>query len=123
MLTRPLEAKENQMSDRNFDRRSFLRQLAAVLPAGAVFLADSAWAQDLPKLTEDDPTAKALLYVHDASAVDTANPQAANYKAGQTCANCIQIQGEEGAAWRPCGIFPGKLVANGGWCSVWAAKP
>ncbi|MCC5853104.1 MAG: high-potential iron-sulfur protein, partial [Alkalimonas sp.] len=37
---------------------------------------------------------------------------------GQYCHNCNLIQGED-ADWRPCAIFPGKLVANEGWCAAW----
>ena len=111
------------MSDTQFSRRRFLGGLAAAIPAGSVLVQHSASAQDLPQITEDDPAAKALLYVHDASKVDTANPMAARFEAGQDCSNCAQIQGDEGAEWRPCGIFPGKLVNNKGWCSVWAPKP
>ena len=76
---------------------------------------------DLPKLDTADPTAVALLYVEDAANVDTSNPLAARFEAGQDCANCAQIQSEEGD-WRPCGIFPGKAVAAAGWCSVWVGK-
>ena len=110
------------MRDENVSRRKFLQSLAVVLPAGTVLLNSEARAEDLPKLEESDPVAKALVYVHDAADVDTANPLAARFEAGQDCSNCAQIQGEEGAEWRPCGIFPGKLVANKGWCSVWVAK-
>jgi hypothetical protein len=46
----------------------------------------------------------------------------ANPAAEQHCSNCALIQGEEGAQWRPCQIFPGKLVNSDGWCSVWAPK-
>jgi hypothetical protein len=35
----------------------------------------------------------------------------------------VQIQGEDGAEWRPCNLFPGKSVHAAGWCSAWAAKP
>lgn len=62
------------------------------------------------KLAIDDPTAVALKYVHD-SKVDGAN-----------CANCMYIQGEAGAQWRPCAIFPGKVVNAKGWCSAWLKK-
>ena len=110
------------MQDENVSRRKFLQSLAVVLPAGTVLLNSQARAEDLPKLEESDPVAKALVYVHDVANVDTANPLAARFEAGQDCSNCAQIQGEEGAEWRPCGIFPGKLVANKGWCSVWVAK-
>ena len=111
------------MRDKNLTRRIFLQTIAAALPAGAVMLPGEGRAQELVKLDINDPTAKALVYVEDAADVDTGNPAAVRYAAGQTCANCVQIQGDEGADWRPCAIFPGKLVANKGWCSVWAAKP
>ncbi|MGI9342515.1 MAG: high-potential iron-sulfur protein [Gammaproteobacteria bacterium] len=111
------------MSDKNVSRRTFIQSLAVALPAGAVVLRNDAYAADLPRLDPNDPTAKALVYVHDAADVDTSNPLAARFEAGQNCANCAQIQGEDGAEWRPCGIFPGKLVAAAGWCSVWVAMP
>jgi len=38
------------------------------------------------------------------------------------CSNCALIQGNDGDEWRPCQIFPGKLVNANGWCSVWAPK-
>ena len=111
------------MREKNLSRRSFIHKLAAALPAGAVILQQDLQAQDLPKLDENDPAAKALLYVHDVADVDTSNPLAARFEPGQICDNCAQIQGEEGAEWRPCGIFPGKLVAAEGWCSVWVPMP
>lgn len=112
------------MRDENISRRNFLKGVALAVPAGSVALQSRvAESADLPKLDEADPAAMALLYVHDAANVDTSNPMAARFEAGQNCANCAQIQGEEGAEWRPCGIFPGKAVAAAGWCSVWAPKP
>lgn len=110
------------MSEKNLSRRTFIQSLAVAVPAGATVLQNEARASDLPKLDPNDPTAKALVYVHDAADVDTSNPLAARYEPGQTCANCVQIQSDEGD-WRPCGIFPGKAVSANGWCSVWAAKP
>ena len=104
-------------------RRVFLRNAAVAFPVGAIVLEGTASAQDLPHVELDDPTAKALLYVHDAKNVDKSNPLAARYEEGQDCANCVQLQGEAGAEWRPCALFPGKLVAAAGWCSVWAKKP
>ncbi len=42
--------------------------------------------------------------------------------ADQSCANCAQLQGNEGDEWRPCAIYVGKLVNANGWCSVWVPK-
>ncbi len=101
-------------------RRKFI-QLSAAAATGAVVLSGRhAVAEDLPKLAEDDPMAQAMKYVHDAGTVDAASRP--NPAAEQNCANCALIQGEDGAEWRPCQIFPGKLVAANGWCSVWAPK-
>ena len=111
------------MADKNISRRSFIQTLAVALPAGAVVLQNDALAAELPHLDPNDPVAKNFAYVHDAADVDTSNPAAARFEAGQDCANCAQIQGEEGAEWRPCAIFPGKVVSAKGWCSVWVAKP
>ncbi len=102
-------------------RRQFI-QLSAVAAAGCLVRPGSeARAQDLPKLTEDDAMAQAMKYTDDASSVDPASR--ANPAADQNCSNCALVQGDEGAEWRPCQIFPGKLVNSKGWCSVWAPKP
>lgn len=100
-------------------RRKFI-QLSAVAAAGCFVRPGSrAEAQELAKLSPDDPQAQSLKYTHDASTVDPATmPQPAE---NQHCANCALIQGEEGE-WRPCQIFPGKLVNENGWCSVWSPK-
>ncbi len=112
------------MDHAKLSRRRFLSNVAvAVVPVTAITFRRDARAQDMPHVELDDPTAQALLYVHDAANVDTSNPAAARYMPGQTCSNCVQIQGEEGAEWRPCPLFPGKLVHADGWCSVWAQKP
>lgn len=101
-------------------RRQFI-QLSAVAAAGCMLRPGSeAKAQDLPKLAEDDAMAQAMKYTNDASTVDPASR--ANPAAEQLCSNCALVQGDEGAEWRPCQIFPGKLVNNNGWCSVWAPK-
>lgn len=100
-------------------RRQFI-QLSAVAAAGCFIRPGTeAQAQDLVKIAEDDPVAQSLKYTHDASSVDPATRP--NPAENQTCANCALIQGEEGE-WRPCQIFPGKLINENGWCSVWAPK-
>ena len=83
-------------------RRKFI-QLSAVAAAGVLVQPGrSARAEDMPKLSEDDPMAMGMKYTHDA--------------------NCALAQGEAKDGWLQCQIFPGKLVNANGWCSVWAPK-
>ena len=100
-------------NDKNAEsRRRFLKIAAGTTMAAVVIggLPRYARAADLPAVTEDDPTAKALGYVEDAS--KTTN---AKHKAGAACANCQFYSG--GATGRgPCQLFPGKSVAAKGWC-------
>ena len=102
----------------NDSRRRFFATAGGAI--GAVVIANAlpqiAGAADLPHLTLDDPTAKALDYVEDAS--KTKNPK---HKPGNICANCQFYQGAA-AATGPCQIFAGKSVAAKGWCQVWALK-
>lgn len=100
-------------------RRQFI-QLSAAAAAGCVLRPASAPAQDLERISEDEPVAQSLKYTHDASTVDPGSRP--NPAENQTCGNCALLQGEEGEEWRPCQIFPGKLVNVNGWCSVWAPK-
>lgn len=101
-------------------RRKFI-QLSVASAAGCFVTAGrSSHAAEFPHLTEDDPMAQSMKYTHDASSVDPASRT--NPAADQTCANCALVQGNDGDAWRPCQIFPGKAVNANGWCSVWAAK-
>jgi hypothetical protein len=72
-------------------------------------------AADLPLVTSDDPTAKALKYVSDAS-------KSSDAKSGSKCANCVFYQGAAGSAQGGCPLFPGKAVTAAGWCSSWNAK-
>jgi len=67
-------------------------------------------AGETPKLDLEDPTAKALEYVHD-------SPDPA-----KLCDGCQLYTGASGSEWGPCAIFPGKLVSAGGWCKSWFAK-
>lgn len=75
----------------------------------------------MPKLAEDDPQAKSLSYVHDATSIDGAKQP--RYKAGQECSNCALFQARADEEWAGCSIFPGKAVNAKGWCTVYAPKP
>jgi hypothetical protein len=111
------------MSDSRIDRRTLLKNTLiglAALPA-ANLVREAAAADAPPHLAENDTLAVSLGYVQDAKKVDVNKvPQ---YKAGSHCANCLQLQGKDGDEWRPCNLFPGKLVNANGWCKVWVAKP
>jgi len=109
------------MSRSNIDqeRRRVLTLAAAsvvVVPLASLATRGTAIAGELPHLSEDDPTAKALSYVHDA-----ANAPAGKRKDGTHCRNCNLIRGKEGT-WRGCAIFPGKAVNADGWCAGWVGR-
>lgn len=87
--------------------------------AGAALALGRTAVAETPKLAPDDPQAKALGYVEDASTVDAA--QWPRMQEGQHCANCALYQGGD-PDWGGCGIFPGKQVAGAGWCNAWAPK-
>ena len=105
-------------------RRDALKQFVLLCgAAGALQVSRptaAAAAADLPHLAPNDPTAKALSYHEDAKTVDA--KQFSTYQPGQTCSNCLQLQGNAGDQWRPCNIFAGKLVNADGWCKVWVKK-
>lgn len=107
---------------RTFTRRDVVAALAAM--AAMLIVDRRASAQKapaaLPRLDEKDKLAVSLGYVADAKKVDAAKHP--TYKPIQTCANCFQITGKDGDAWRPCKMFPGKTVAAAGWCKVWVKK-
>lgn len=108
---------------RHDPRRRRLIRLVVLGAAGAPLLPAliGAARAELPKLEESDPTAAALGYKHDTNAVDQAKYP--NHRPDQMCSNCNLIQGAEGEEWRPCAIFPGKLVHANGWCAAWVKKP
>ena len=92
---------------------------AAVVPLSGLITSGSAFASDLPHVTEDDPIAVSLKYKHDATQaprVDKAGTPAAEQK----CANCQLAQGE--GEWLACSIFPGKAVNANGWCTAWVSR-
>jgi len=81
-------------------------------------LAASSGAPRKP-LDEHDATAQALGYRQDARSVDAQAFPA--WRRGQSCSTCALI--EFGTArQRGCSLFPGKLVAAGGWCSGWQQR-
>lgn len=100
-------------------RRSFLKE-AGLLSLGSLVLTQPSMAAGEVQITETDPTGAALGYKHDTSKVDQSKYP--KHQASQVCSGCSLIQGKDGEAWRPCAIFPGKLVAAKGWCAAFAPK-
>lgn len=90
-------------------------------PAATPSATPEAESQAPMRLSLDDPQAKSLAYVHDATTVDSAAQP--RYEAGQECSNCALYQGGAGDEWANCSIFPGRQVKATGWCSVYAPKP
>ncbi len=105
------------MPDSTSSRRRFLAHAAAVAAAvpflGAAGAALAAPAAPLPKLPLDNPQAKALAYIENA----TKNKHAA-FKPGSNCANCQFYA----PATRGCTLFAGFSVAPAGWCAAWAKR-
>jgi len=104
-------------------RRSIVKSglIAGALVPALGLVGNAAGAAALPALDPNDPTAKALGYVTDASkVVASANP---TYKPTQKCSTCAQYQGKATDATAGCNIFAGHSVPAAGWCKVWAQKP
>jgi hypothetical protein len=72
------------------------------------------------RLDPKDPAAVKLAYVEDAARVDAKSQP--KFIAGSRCENCLLLQGKPGDEYRPCTLFPGKLVKLSGWCAGWAAE-
>lgn len=110
------------MSNTNPDRRRVIKAGAACLAVSFVGIAPLR-AED--QLDEADPTAMALGYKHDASAVDVEKfpRRAGDEGAAMFCDTCALYTGAENEEWGPCAIFPGKVVAAKGWCNSFAPKP
>ncbi len=107
------------MDHRSLSRRNFIISLSLGAAASAMATKPGA-AAGTEKLSVKDPAAAALGYVEDAAQVDSKKYPA--FVKGSTCENCLQLQGKVGEAYRPCSVFPGKLVAVVGWCSSWTAE-
>lgn len=108
------------MTNDSISRRQFIRgSIATAFTVSAVSATHSASAE-AQKLSEDDPTAQALGYRHDATSVDVEKfpKRAGDEGAKQFCNNCALYGKGEGDA-APCSIFQGKLVASKGWCNAW----
>jgi hypothetical protein len=111
------------MSKIKIARRDFLKTTLAVgsiVPLGAIPIVLKA---DDHRLSEDDPTAKAMGYKHDATKVDVEKYPRRAGEAGskQFCDNCQLYRPGSEDGWGACAIFPGKQVKAKGWCNAWVS--
>jgi hypothetical protein len=101
-------------------RRALVKNLSMAAAAGVLLAPRQSQAAEPPHLDVKDSAAVKLGYVENASQVDVKKYPA--YVKGSNCENCLLLQGDTGAHYRPCTLFPGKLVSAGGWCSGWSAE-
>jgi hypothetical protein len=97
-------------------RRTFVIHAAAACAAAASTLATA----QAVKVEETDPQAMAMGFRRDTTKVDAAKYP--SHTAQQRCAQCQMYMGKPDDAFGPCSLFGGKLVAPGGWCSVYTKK-
>ena len=102
-------------------RRQLLLAAAALTPVAAVAGTPVNYG-GIQRLNQDDPVARSLLYREDTRQVPAEHALAASHKPENKCANCVHLRGNAADQWRPCPVFPGRLVNAGGWCSVWASS-
>ena len=70
------------------------------------------------KVPLDDPAAKALKYVEDASLASGKVDKMGVAGADQLCSNC-RFYTAPNDGWGPCLLFQSRLVAGIGWCTGW----
>jgi len=100
-------------------RRVLVKTLTLGMAAVSLRSAQAGGAEP-QKLDVKDPAAVALGYVENAAQEDVKKYPA--FVKGSNCENCLQLQGKAGSDYRPCTLFPGKLVAVSGWCSAWTPE-
>jgi len=100
-------------------RRALVKNLGLAAGAAALPFRRSRAAEPL-RLDANDPAAIALGYMENADQVDA--KKYPTYVQGSTCENCLLLQGSSGSSYRPCNLFPGKVVSAAGWCSGWTAE-
>jgi hypothetical protein len=103
-------------------RRTFIKTTAKLgliplLPVSMLSLGD-----DAKKITTDDPAAKALRYIEDATQAARSDKMGVT-AADQLCSNCqFYTVSTSDAALGPCMLFQNRLVVGAGWCAGWVPK-
>ncbi len=102
-------------------RRNFLKATASVALIPLVNL-DMKGAHAAEKVPLDDPAAKNLQYVEDATQA-TRPDKMGIAGADQLCSNCqFYAADADGDGWSGCALFQNRLVAGDGWCMAWVPK-
>ena len=100
-------------------RRVMVRNLSFAAGLSAAALRPALCAAPA-RLDVKDPAAIAVGYVENAAQVDA--KKYPTYVQGTNCENCLQLQGSAGNNYRPCSLFPDKLVSVSGWCKAWTPE-
>lgn len=113
--------------ERDVSRRSFLKGAVLAIPGlMAIMTAGSSFGGAALKwVADNDPTAKALKYVADASKAKGRVDKMGVKAAQQNCANCMfyKKQGEIGGKEAgKCTMIATGSVAAAGWCASWTKK-
>jgi hypothetical protein len=104
----------------NVTRRVLLQNLGWIVGGSAAMSWRPSRAVEPNRLDVKDPAAIAQGYVENVSQVDVKKfPQ---FVQGSNCENCLLLQGSAGNNYRPCSLFPGKLVSVSGWCKGWTPE-
>jgi len=111
--------QESVMIAHSNPRRRFIQiaLVATAVPLLPMLGASRAIASDLPPLTLENATAKALNYVETTEGLS--HP---SFKPNSRCDNCQFAPGAAVKERMPCTLFAGFSVAAAGWCSAWALK-
>lgn len=103
----------------DLSRRNLLRGAVAGAALIPLVQLDTRSAAAAEMVTPDDPTAKALQYVEDATTANRMD-KAGVAAADQMCSSCALYQGDGETA--PCTLFQNRIVKGAGWCTAWVPK-
>jgi hypothetical protein len=101
-------------------RRVLLQNMSWIAGWSAAMSWRRSPAAEPNRLDVNDPAAMAQGYVENASQVDV--KKFTQFVQGSNCENCLLLQGSAGNNYRPCSLFPGKLVSVSGWCKSWTPE-
>jgi hypothetical protein len=103
----------------DLSRRKLLRGAVASAALIPLVHLDPRSAAAAEMVTPDDPTAKALNYVEDATQANRTD-KAGTPAGEQMCSTCALYNGDGETA--PCTLFQMRIVKGSGWCTAWVPK-